>query len=168
MANNRKAKQATTYTYQSVDGSTSTIQVGQDGVTQQWIAFLKTDDAAILEQEDYFQKHLDYGYQNAVARYQRNPEEAEDHPINQYADPAADIFRILYPEEDQDSPLLEKVETAVAQLSDAQKDLILELYGMCRTVNEVAREQNVSHTAIQNRRTKIINRIKKIIESQMP
>lgn len=165
MANNQK-KKATTYTYESVDGSKSTIRVGEDGVTEKWIAFLATDDAALLEQDDYQRKHEDYGYQNAVTRFYRNPDDASEHPMDRFADPAADIFRILYPDVSQDSPLLTKVEAAMEKLTDEQRDLIYELFGLCRTVSEIAREQDVSRAAIQNRRTKIVNRIRKIIESQ--
>ena len=161
-------KRATTYIYESADGSRSTIQVGQDGVTRKWLAFLTEDDAAVLEQDDYQRKHEDYGYQNAVARYEQCPDDESDHPMDKIPDPTADIFRILYPEETVESPLLEKLREAVGQLTDDQRNLIYELFGLCRTVSEIAREQDVSRAAIQNRRTKIVNRVRKMIETQKP
>ena len=167
MANSQK-KNLTSYTYESADGSKITLQAGQDGVTEKWLAYLRAEDAAITEQEDYQRKHLDYGYQNALAYYERDPENTAEHPMNQFQDPNADIFRILYPEEAEDSPLLAETKNAIQLLSDAQKDLIYELYGLCRTINEIAHEQGVTKTAIQNRRNKIVNRIKKIIETQKP
>ena len=163
MANIQK-KRATTYTYESVDGSRSTIQVGQDGVTKKWLAFLMEDDAAALEQEDYQRKHEDYGYRNAVARYEQCPEDETAHPMDEIPDPAADIFRILYPEETEDDSLVTKIEAAMEKLTEEQRDLIYELFGLCRTVSEIAREQDVSREAIQNRRSKIVNRMRKMIE----
>ena len=81
MATNQK-KKPTTYTYESVDGSKSTIQVGRDGVTKEWLAFLMEDDAAMREQDDVQRKHADYTFQNAVARFERNPGDDSDHPTH--------------------------------------------------------------------------------------
>ena len=58
----QKKKIPTTYTYESADGSKSTIQAGTDGVTRKWISFLTSDDACILERTDYQRKHEDYWY----------------------------------------------------------------------------------------------------------
>ena len=102
MANIQK-KKPTTYTYESVDGTKTTIQVGKDGVTKKWLALLMEDDAAVREQDDVQRKHTDYGYQNAVSRYERCPDDESGHPMDEIPDPAADIFRILYPEETADS-----------------------------------------------------------------
>ena len=164
MANIQK-KNPTTYTYESVNGTKSTIQVGKDGVTQKWLAILMEDDAAVLEQDDVQQKHADYSFQNAVARYERCPDDDSEHPMDEIPDPAADIFRILYPEETADSPLLEKLRETIGQLTDDQRDLILDLYGMCKTSTQIGKEKNVTEAAIRNRREKIHRRIKKLIES---
>ena len=44
MANPKKNQNLTSYTYESVDGTTSTIKVGQDGVTREMIVLLQQDD----------------------------------------------------------------------------------------------------------------------------
>ncbi|MBR2662156.1 MAG: hypothetical protein IKE25_00435 [Clostridia bacterium] len=164
MANIQK-KKATTYTYESVDGTKTTIQVGKDGVTQKWLALLMEDDAAVCEQDDVQRKHADYGYQNAVTRYERCPDDESGHPMDEIPDPAADIFRILYPEESADSPLLEKLRQTIGQLTDDQRDLIFDLYGMCKTNTQIGKEKNVTEAAIRCRRDKIHKRLKKLIES---
>jgi len=53
-------------------------------------------------------------------------------------------------------------------LTEGQRDLIYELYGFCKSMADVAREQDVTYEAIQNRRSKIFRRLKKLIESQEP
>ena len=58
MATLKKNQNPTSYTYESVDGSKSTIKLGEDGVTKEWLLFLAKDDAAMLEQDDYQQKQL--------------------------------------------------------------------------------------------------------------
>lgn len=165
MANNQKKKIPTTYTYESVDGSKSTIQVGQDGVTKKWLAFLMEDDASVLEQDDQHQRHSDYGFQNAVRRFEQNPDEYASHPIEELPDPTSDIFRTLYPDQVPDSVLLEKLRKAIEQLTDDQRDLILDLYGLCKSNTRIGRERNVTEAAIRCRRDKIHKRIKKIIQS---
>ena len=52
MAVNSK-KNPTTYTYESVDGSTSTIEVGKDGVTKEMIVLLQQDDNRCYLQDLY-------------------------------------------------------------------------------------------------------------------
>ena len=44
MATLKKNQNPTSYTYESVDGSTSTIEVGKDGVTKEMIVLLQQDD----------------------------------------------------------------------------------------------------------------------------
>ena len=164
MAVNSK-KNPTTYTYESVDGSKSTIKLGEDGVTKEWLLFLAKDDAAMLEQDDYQQKHADYTFQNAVAKYTRCPDDESGHPIEKIPDPTADIFRVLYPDQVPDSVLLVKLRKAIEQLTDDQKDLILDLYGMCKTNVQVGKEKSVTEAAIRCRRDKIHKRIKKLMDA---
>ena len=138
MAVNSK-KNPTTYTYESVDGSKSTIKLGEDGVT--------------------------YTFQNAVAKYTRCPDDESEHPIEKIPDPTADIFRVLYPDQVPDSVLLVKLRKAIEQLTDDQKDLILDLYGMCKTNVQVGKEKSVTEAAIRFRRDKIHKRIKKLMDA---
>ena len=63
------------------------------------------------------------------------------------------------------SVLVEKLRKAIEQLTDDQKDLILELYGLCKNNSQIGREKNVTEAAIRCRRDKIHRRIKKLMES---
>ncbi len=164
MTNNQK-KKPTTYTYESVDGTKCTIQVGQDGVTRKWLAFLMESDGEMLEQDSYQQKHADYSFKHAVTRFEQNPDDESGHPIEQISDPTADIFRTLYPDQELDGVLLEKLRKAIEQLTDDQKDLIFDLYGMCKTNTQIGKEKNVTEAAIRCRRDKIHKRVKKLMES---
>ena len=51
----------------------------------------------------------------------------------------------------------------VKQLAENQQDLVWEAYGMLRGDTEIAKEQNTSRQAIQNRRNKIKSRIEKLL-----
>ena len=166
MDTRKTIEKATTYTYKSVDGTSRTIRVGEDGVTEEMIVLLRDSDREMDLQDRYQEENSSYEYQNAVARFEKIPNEDEDHPLERIADPRADIMKILFPDNAEDSLLLKKLETAMEQLTEGQRDLIYELYGFCKSMSDVAREQDVSYEAIQNRRSKIFRRLKKLIDDQ--
>ena len=83
-------------------------------------------------------------------------------PIEQIADSKADIFKLLCPDETE-NVTEKKVRQAIEQLTENQQDLVWEAYGMLRGDTEIAKEQNTSRQAIQNRRNKIKSRIEKLL-----
>jgi len=166
MNTRKKADLATTYTYRSLDGSIQTIRVGEDGVTEEMLILLRDSDREMDLQDRYQEENSSYEYRNAVHRFEKISNEDEDHPRDRIADPKADIMKVLFPDTAEDSLLLKKLENAMTHLTDGQRDLIYELYGFCKSMADVAREQDVSYEAIQNRRSKIFRRLKKLIEAE--
>jgi DNA-directed RNA polymerase specialized sigma24 family protein len=163
----KKAKeQANTYTYKSVDGTMITIRAGENGVTEEMIRILRESDNDMNLQERYQEENESYSYRNAVEHFEKVPNEDEDHPLERIADGRADIMGILFPDRAEDSLLLQKLEKAMEQLTEGQQDLIYELYGFCKNMADIAREQDVTLTAIQNRRNKIFRRLKKLIDEE--
>ena len=163
----KKAKEQTnTYTYKSVDGTTITIRAGENGVTEEMIRILKESDNEMNLQERYQEENESYSYRNAIEHFEKVPNEDEDHPLDRIADSRADIMGILFPDHAEDSLLMKKLEKAMDQLTEGQKDLIFELYGFCKNMADIAREQDVTLTAIQNRRNKIFRRLKKLIDEE--
>ena len=162
----KTTEKAITYTYKSVDGSTRTIRAGEDGVTEEMIILLRDSDREMNLQDRYQEENRSCECQNADTRFGKIPNEDEDHALERIADPRADILQILFPDHAEDSLLLKKLEAAMEQLTEGQRDLIHELYGFCRSMADIAREQDVSYEAIQNRRGKIIRRLKKLIDEQ--
>ena len=161
---NQARKNFTTYTYVSADGTRCTLQAGQDGVTEEMIRFLAESDHEQELQERCQAEHADYRYRNAVRHFEQIPNEDGDHPLERIADPNADILKILFPEEADDSVALQRLETAMEQLTDSQRALIQDIYGIGRSLSDIARAEGVSVTAIQNRRGKILRRLQKMIE----
>ncbi len=158
----------TTYTYKSVDGTTSTIRVGENGVTEDMIILLKAEDHKEELQELYQERHSSYAFKNAMRRYYQSGNENTENPIEQIPDLRADIEEILFSDEADESELLQRLCQAVEQLTDNQRDLIHELYGMKKKIVEIAREQDVSPAAIRDRRAKIFRRIEKLIKELDP
>lgn len=164
MATLKKNQDPTTYTYESVDGSTSTIRVGEDGVTEEMIVLLQQDDNRCYLQDLYQMRHESYDFQNKMKKYCSSGDENAVNPFHQYEDPAADISRILFPDEADNPVLLERLCAAIEQLTESQQDLIHELYGLRKPHVEIAREQNVTPVAIRNRRDKILKRLAKLLD----
>lgn len=158
----------TTYTYKSVDGTTSTIRVGENGVTEDMIILLKAEDHKEELQELYQERHSSYAFKNAMRRYYQSNSDCDENPIEQIPDLRADIEKILFSEEAEESELLQRLCQAVEHLTDNQRDLIHELYGMKKKIVEIAQEQNVSPAAIRDRRAKIFRRIEKLIDDLDP
>lgn len=167
MAKQWNPKDTTSYTYESVDGSKRTIRVGEDGVTEEMILFLKTNDNEMSLQDRRQEKHASYEFRNAMERFYCSPDPEVLCPLDQIPDPAADIARILFPEETDDPQMIEKLRMAIEKLTAQQKELVDALYHTRKTMADIAREQNVTHGAIRDRRRKILERLKKILEEEI-
>ncbi len=163
MAKAWKPENTSTYTYESVDGSTFTIHAGEEGISEELILFLKADDNQMELNDRYERDHTDYSFMLRMRDYERNPDNERGNPFYEFQDEDADIMKILFPDQANDSSMLTKLQQAVALLTKGQQDLIYELFGLCKTMTDVAREQHVSLTAIQNRRNKLLKRVKKLI-----
>ena len=162
---NRREK--ATYTYQFQDGASSSLEVGKDGVTAELIDFLKQSDHEFALQKRYQDDNESYAYQNAVSKYFSPSCNFSDHPMHWFTDPKATIEQILFSEEEV-SPfedMLEKLDSVMEMLTDGQRDLIRDLYGLLKTDVEIAAEQNVTFQAIQNRRKKMLKRIEKLMNA---
>lgn len=168
MAKQWKPDNTTTYTYESVDGTRYTINAGEEGVSEELILLLKAYDNQSSLQERYEEENTDYSFRHRMRDYHRDPDNERGNPMEGFADPAADLMGLLFPEEKKDSPQMEKLHQAFEQLTEGQKDLVYELYGLCKSMSDIAREQDVSLTAIQNRRSKLLKRLQKMLEEQKP
>ena len=152
-----------TYTYRSVNGNTQTIRAGEDGITEEMIQFLLESDRKERLQEERQAENTSRAWLAAMIRFEQQPEgSGAESPLERIADPRADIFSILYPEEETSRPAA-RLEQAMGRLSESQRDLILALYGQGRTMADIAREQGVTHGAIRNRRLKILRRLEKLM-----
>lgn len=163
----QKKYESTTYTYQFQEGAPAVLEAGKDGVTEELILFLQVSDNEMRLQTRYQLENESYAFQNAMKRHCANPDETVD-PIERFADPQADIFKILFSDEKKASKEEEQVRRIIAQLTENQRELIWEVYGMLRGDTEIAREQNVTREAIQNRRKKLMRRVEKLLKEQRP
>ncbi len=89
--------------------------------------------------------------------------------MDRISDPKQDIWKLLFPEENaEDLQAVTEVRCAMEKLTPAQINLIFDLYGLQKTIIDIANAENVTEAAIRNRRNKIIQRLKKLLVDQEP
>jgi DNA-directed RNA polymerase specialized sigma24 family protein len=84
--------------------------------------------------------------------------------ISAHAKPTLSFF--LEQKSDEPNPLVEQLLTLMEKLTPQQIDLIYDLFGSQRQLTEIAKEEGKSVTAIHNRKSKIIARLRKLFAEQ--
>ena len=107
----------------------------------------------------YYEEAKDYKTEN-----QKSNPDFRDDPIDCIADPGPSVHDLAFPEPEKLDPRLETLYEAMQHLTDQQIDLIYDLYGSCRSMEDVAEEYGVTRQAIYDRRRKILNRLRKLME----
>ena len=164
-------KQPITYTYWRWDVESKktlpvTITSGQDGVTEEHIIILNDLNHAADLGDRYEQENRDYETENKKLQHFRNPEKFSEDPINALITHNTDPAFFLDQKADEPNPLVEQLLTLMEKLTPQQIDLIYDLFGSQRQLTEIAGEEDVSVTAIHNRKSKIIARLRKLFAEQ--
>ena len=163
MARAWKPKSTASYTYYPADGKPVTISLDDEGVTEELIVFLHSQDNEAHLQNRYQEEHTDYAFLHKARRYDMAPEH-EENPFDLIPDESSDIWNALFPEEEEFSARLERLCEVLPLLTENQLDLIYRLYGERKTPAEIAREDGVSKVAIHDRQKKLMNRIMKLMD----
>ena len=149
-----------------------TIPLGENGENLEWIIMLDRDDHQMDLQERYQEEHTDYSFRNKVA----NTKAGDDDDMSgedawaQIEDPKADVFRTLFPDEDEEYTWMDQLEEFLKQLTQDQLRLIYEHYGARKTLKQICDEENAANgtnkspQSIFNRKKKILERLKKMFD----
>jgi hypothetical protein len=170
---NCKAKQENriTYTYWSWDEESKknlpiAIIAGQDSVTEEHIIMLNELDHAADLGDRYEQENRDYGTENKKSKLESDPDDCIGDPIENLGTRKTDPAFFLDEKVDEPNPLVEQLLTLMEKLTPQQIDLIYDLFGSQRKLTEIAKEEGKSVTAIHNRKSKIIARLRKLFAEQ--
>ena len=166
MAKRKTRENLTQYTYTFADGTEQNLHVGQDEITKEMILLLRDSDRLMALQDRAQEEHRFRTFEKAL-EWDEKEQDAED-LLERIPDPREDIWNQLFPEEPRISEDAEGIRRLMEKLTPAQTDLIFELYGLQKAITEIARAEKVTEAAIRNRRNKILQRLKKMLEEQKP
>lgn len=139
-----------------------TITAGQDGVTEEHIILLNDFDHAAGLGDRYEEENRDYETENQKLKNEREPENSIGDPIENLSTRRTDPAFFLEEAVGEPNPLVEQLLMLMEKLTPQQIDLIYDLFGSQRQLTEIAKEDGTSVTAIHNRKSKIIARLRKL------
>ena len=137
---------------------------GEDGVTEDWVILLDEIDHDEDLGDRYEDENRSDRYVNGEAVSRNTDGETFTSDAAPLAAKDADPFDLLFAETNEEDPQIAEVLRQMEKLTPAQIDLIYALYGEMRYATDIAAEEGVTEAAIRNRRNKILNRLKKLME----
>ena len=153
------------YTYWDEENKayiTIPITLGQDGVKEDHILLLQSLDHREALDNRYAEEHLGFDTENKKANCFEDSESFPDDPIENLGTSKTDPAYLLDPDSDEPSTMVELLSQLMQELEPQQVDLIYEVFGACRQLTEIAKEQGVTTAAVSRRISKIIARLKKL------
>ena len=142
-----------------------TVQAGIAGVLQVHIDVLLEHNHRWYLQERYDNENRDWDHVRRQIEAE-NVNTDEGYEGCEIADMGPEIHYQAFPEDMDEEPVdprMEELMKALSQLTQEQRDLIYEVLGANRSLAEIAEEQGVSRQALNNRKNKIITRLRKIM-----
>lgn len=146
----------TRYTFFYDSGERVTLIAGEDGITQEWIHALKLE-----HRKEY----------NMLRRGVRGDITSHVFSLDQYMDNADDKSEVLAdPDANVEANYIagieaverrERIRKALANLTDAQRELLIRVRVQGVSISAVAREQMVDESAVRRRIERIEKKLKK-------
>lgn len=149
-----------------------TIPLGENGEIAEWIIMLDHADHEVDLQNRYQDENADYEFSNRVNNKKAGDDEdmSDTDAWAMIADPKADIFETLFPEEEEVKPEIQQLEEFMKLLTEDQINLIYEHFGARKTLKQICDEENAANgtdkspQSVGNRKKKILDRLKKLFE----
>ena len=133
-----------TIKYRFADGTTSEIEVKDEFYTL--YAELVQQEKRNYWKETRWHISLNYLIENGI----------------DFASPAADLLSVLIQQEDE-----KQIHSAMAMLSDKQKDLAEKVFFKGMTLTAIAKEKGVSQPAITQQLATVLKKLKKLLEKTL-
>lgn len=73
------------------------------------------------------------------------------------------VHELAFPELKPVDPRIKELEKAMEKLTEQQRSLINDLFGACKSMEDVAKERGVTRQAIYGQKMRIIERLKKLM-----
>ena len=149
-----------------------TIPLGENGENAEWVIMLDHDDHEVDLQNRYQDENADYEFMNRIVNQKAGDDDdmSDTDAWAMIADPKADVFDTLFPEEEEVNPMLQQLEGFMELLTEDQINLIYEHFGAGKTLKQICDEENAANgtdkspQSVGNRKKKILERLKKLFE----
>lgn len=117
-------------------------------------------------------ENADYEFSNRIANQKAGDDDdmSDTDAWAMIADPKADVFDTLFPDEEEVDPKLQQLENFMQLLTEDQRNLIYEHFGTRKTLKQICDEENAANgtdkspQSVGNRKKKILERLKKLFE----
>lgn len=100
---------------------------------------------------------------NRKVKFAEGAEGFRDDPIDCIADCGPEVHELAFPEKKMLDPRIIQLTEAMQQLTEGQRDLIWDIYGSGRSLEDIAAEEGITRQAVYNRREKLLKRLRKLM-----
>lgn len=139
------------------------VELTVSGMPEEGMKLILDFDHRAELSDRYYEDAKDYEIENRKAKFAAGAEGFKDDPIDCIPDPGPDVFELAFPEPEHIDPRVEKLLIAMEELSEDQRNLLYGYYGSYESLEEIGESQGVSRQAIFNRKTKALNRLRKLM-----
>lgn len=148
------------------------VPLGNSGENAEWVIWLDRDDHVVDLQNRYQKENVDYDFINQIVNQSiGNDNNMEKTDVwASIADPKANILTTIFPEEEVINPQIEKLFALMQYLTEDQINFIYAHFGAMKSLKEICNEENVANgtnkspQSVGNRKKKIIERLRRLIE----
>ena len=148
------------------------VKIGKKGISAKFTIFLDDMDVEEDRQNDRLQDWQDLIFAKKLAEYETHPGQSYEHDdfdpwekVSWLASQGTDILDQILPDEKPVDPRVEKLQELLDTLTEEQRDLICDYFGMEKQIKTIAAEQScrkgrrVSHQAVSHQLDRILTRL---------
>lgn len=141
-----------------------TLPLNRDNRTREIIKALVDGEEYERIQEETELRHRDMVVESKKAQFEDSNSDVKVHPLDAIPDPESDLFSQVFGESESDSSAVRKVKEVMKMLTEAQRDLIYDIYGAEMSMVDIAERDNIAKQAVFNRLAKIKKRVAKLLK----
>ena len=134
------------------------VELTISGMPEEGVKLILEFDHQTRLSDRYYEEAKDYGIEDRKASIV-----FKDDPIDCIADPGPTVHDLAFPEQAPVDPKIAELEKAIEKLTEQQRDLIYDLFGACRSMEDVAKDRGVTRQAIYGQKMRIIEKLRKMM-----
>ncbi len=159
-------KNRTNYVYYTAEGKAITIKPGQVGAdsqsaSEEMITLLHTWDDEWVDADRRELYHCPVHYQAYADGEGKDADDRNGYLANEESDPLEQMLSSI--EAQEHSEMLDRLKTAISNLTDLQKSTIYKKFWLNQTNVQIAEEEDITEAAVRNRLKKIYASLSKKI-----